>query len=244
MTDKITVEPETKTSQFSKKIDYLVEDSVLANQAWVCMSFLSPEGIRNCKIRGIKVRGVYATKEDADARAKELQQVDPDFHVFVGEVGKWLGWDPDPNSVEDQQYREEELQKLMFNYKKNQEKTKLMEQERKNSMVNDAMKTEKRKRKNKNKKNKNKDNKDSNETNNVETYGGASADSKPPVKDDNTEEKKKLVEQKVEKLKELDKQVAEQENKIGTLDENLARIEELYANIKKKKENVTANLTK
>lgn len=102
----------------SKKIDYLNEDEIMPNQQWVCMSFLSPEGLLNCKIRGLKIRGVYASKEEADQRAKNLQTIDSDFHVFVGEVGKWLPWDPDPNSVEDQVYREENLMKLCTNIKR------------------------------------------------------------------------------------------------------------------------------
>ena len=214
---------------FSKKIDYLVEDALLSNQSWVCISFLSPEGIRNCKIRGIKVRGVYATKDEADTRAKELQKVDPDFHVFVGEVGKWLGWDPDPNSIDDQQYREDELNKLMFNYKKNLEKTKLMEQERKNTMIDDAMKTEKE---NKTRERLRKKHKNKNNSSNVEQ----------PVKvtSDELKEKAKLVEEKVDKLKEKEQDVKQSETKLLELDESLAKIEKLYASINKKKSNVGA----
>ena len=73
-----------------KEVDHLDEDPPLSNQKWVCVSFLSPEGIKNCKVRGLKIRGVYSTKEEADKRAQYLQKIDADFHVFVGEVGKWL----------------------------------------------------------------------------------------------------------------------------------------------------------
>ena len=78
----------------SEKIDYLTEDKPIVNQKFVCLSFLSPEGISNCKIRGLKIRGVYDTYEDATKEAKELRDMDKHFHVFVGEVGKWLPWDP------------------------------------------------------------------------------------------------------------------------------------------------------
>jgi len=108
----------------TKYIDYLKEDTPIPRQNWVCVSFLSPEGIKNCSIRGLKIRGVYETKEQANKRADELKAEDEDFHVFVGEVGKWLAWDPDPNSVEDQQYQEKELNDLMKAYRDNLEKTK------------------------------------------------------------------------------------------------------------------------
>jgi len=121
-----------------KKIDYLTEDDPISGQHWVCMSFLSPEGIKNCKIRGIKVRGVYDTKEEADERAKYLQQIDPDFSTFVGEIGKWLPINPDPNDIPDQVYAEEQLNDLMKSYKKNLEKAKITEHQRKNELLKNA----------------------------------------------------------------------------------------------------------
>ena len=52
----------------SKEIDYLTEDEVINNKLYVCMSFLSPEGIKNCSVRGLKIRGVYKTQEEANKR--------------------------------------------------------------------------------------------------------------------------------------------------------------------------------
>ena len=45
-------------------------------------------------VRGVKVRGVYQSKEEANARASKLHKTDSNFHVFVGQVGYWLPWDP------------------------------------------------------------------------------------------------------------------------------------------------------
>lgn len=131
----------------SKKIDLLGEDKELPTQKYVCMSFLSPEGIKNCSIRGLKIRGSYSSYEEATARAKELQDTDKDFHVFVGEVGKWLPWDPDPNSAGDQVYREQELNNLMHAYKDNLQKAKAMEAERKSEMLDEAVSGEKTRKK-------------------------------------------------------------------------------------------------
>ncbi|AYV84218.1 MAG: hypothetical protein Hyperionvirus19_42 [Hyperionvirus sp.] len=129
-------------SSSSKVIDQLTEDTPIPNQLWCCMSFLSPETLKNCSLRAIKIRGVYNTREEADKRAQFLQKVDPDFNIFVGEVGKWLGWDPDPNSAEDQVYREKKLQEIMTNYKKNREKSKVMEEERKREMLEESVRNE------------------------------------------------------------------------------------------------------
>lgn len=115
-------------------VDHLDEDRPIPKQEFVCISFLSPEGIMNCSVRGLKIRGVYATRQDADRRAAELQKEDPLFHVFVGEVGKWLPWDPDPNDQEDQIYNEKKLNDLMAGYKDNLKKKAEMEAERKAEM--------------------------------------------------------------------------------------------------------------
>lgn len=121
-----------------KEVDHLEEDEPLLNQSWVCVSFLSPEGIKNCSVRGLKIRGVYSTREEANKRAEYLQKVDPDFNVFVGEIGKWLPWDPNPESVEDHVYREKELNTLMQEYKKNLVRAKEVEAERKRQLKNNS----------------------------------------------------------------------------------------------------------
>jgi hypothetical protein len=41
-------------------------------------------------------------------------------NVFVGEVGKWLPWDPNPNAVAEQEYAEDQLNTLMKKYKENE----------------------------------------------------------------------------------------------------------------------------
>jgi len=72
-------------------------------------------------VRGLKIRGVYDSQKEAQVRAKVLQRIDPNFNVFVGQVGYWLPWDPEPDSVGEQEYLESELNNLMQEYKKNQE---------------------------------------------------------------------------------------------------------------------------
>jgi hypothetical protein len=73
-------------------------------------------------VRGLKVRGTYDTFEEATHRAKTLQKLDPSFSVFVGQVGFWLPWDPQPSEVANQEYAEDQLNNLMKNYKDNEVK--------------------------------------------------------------------------------------------------------------------------
>jgi hypothetical protein len=71
-------------------------------------------------VQGVKVRGVYDTYGEAVARAKQLQKLDPSFNIYVGQVGFWLPWDPEPHEVADQEYADEQLNQLMKKYKENE----------------------------------------------------------------------------------------------------------------------------
>ena len=128
--------------------DYLDEDKVIKGQHYVCMSFLSPlsfpedkrEQYKNQKILGLKVRGVYKTYEEADERAKYLQKVDKYHHVFVGEVGKWLPFNVDTseNNVDNQVYREKELNQYMKAFKDSLNDEEKSEAERKEDLLKGA----------------------------------------------------------------------------------------------------------
>jgi hypothetical protein len=72
-------------------------------------------------IRGLKVRGVYDTLKEAQVRAQVLQRKDPHFNVFIGQVGYWLPWDPNPHKVDKQEYAEKELNTLVQKYRENQD---------------------------------------------------------------------------------------------------------------------------
>ena len=70
-------------------------------------------------MRGIKVRGVYDSYKEASLRAQVLRRRDPSFNVFVGQVGYWLPWDPECESVPEQEYQEGQLNELVKKYKEN-----------------------------------------------------------------------------------------------------------------------------
>jgi len=117
----------------SKKVDYLNVDPEISGQKYVCLSFLTPKKEDQTSLLGMKVRGVFEDYDAACKKAKELQEMDPAFHVFVGEVGKWLPYDPDPESkyVKSSEYANEELNNVMKNYLINQEKAKVFHEKRK-----------------------------------------------------------------------------------------------------------------
>ena len=122
----------------SKK-DLLTEDTAFLpkNQKFVCLSFLTPTKEDKATLSGIKIRGVFATYDEACAHAKKIQGYDEYHNVFVGEMGKWLPFDPDPESkyVSDSEYANEKLNSIMKNYQENQEKSKLFHEHQKNEQI-------------------------------------------------------------------------------------------------------------
>jgi len=72
-------------------------------------------------VRGLKVRGVYPSLEEAELRCKMLREVDPNHDVYVGPVGMWMPWEPDAYKTGRVEYMEDELNKLMHEKIKNQD---------------------------------------------------------------------------------------------------------------------------
>ena len=70
--------------------------------------------------RGLKIRGVYPTVEEAELRCKMLREIDPNHDVYVGPVGMWMPWDPEAYKTGRVEYMEEELNQLMQEKNKNE----------------------------------------------------------------------------------------------------------------------------
>lgn len=90
-------------------------------------------------IRGIKVRGVYDSVEEAKYRAKKLRETDENFSVFVGQVGYWLPFDPTPELIQDQEYIETELNNLVQKHQESRQMAKRAFEERKQQIINEAV---------------------------------------------------------------------------------------------------------
>lgn len=74
--------------------------------------------------RGIKVRGVFPTQEEAELRCKLLREQDPNHDIYVGPVGVWMPFNPKAYKTGKVEYIEKELNDLMHEKKKNEEITK------------------------------------------------------------------------------------------------------------------------
>jgi len=76
-------------------------------------------------VRGVKNSGNFATEEEARFRAKMLHEKDGTYDIFIGPVGVWMPWDPEPYKTGEVQYMEEELNQLAHEKKKNEDVAKV-----------------------------------------------------------------------------------------------------------------------
>ena len=89
-------------------------------------------------VRGIKVRGVFDTLREAQVRAEVLKKMGDKFDIFVGQVGCWCPWSPNPQEMQDQQYTEAHLNELMHQYQDNMSVRDQVFQDRKDAKVKAA----------------------------------------------------------------------------------------------------------
>lgn len=71
-------------------------------------------------VRGLKVRGVYNSQEEAELRCKKLRETDPNHDIYVGPVGIWIPYDPDAYKTGRVEFMEEELNQLHHEKLKNE----------------------------------------------------------------------------------------------------------------------------
>lgn len=86
-------------------------------------------------IRGIKVRGTFDTIDEAKSRSEFLKKIDNKFDIFIGQVGCWCPWSPNPNDLQDQEFGETQLNTLMKKYKENMDNKDEVFEERKQAAM-------------------------------------------------------------------------------------------------------------
>jgi len=89
-------------------------------------------------LRGLKVRGVYDTREAAQARAKSLSNTDSSFHVFIGQMGYWLPWEPNADKIEDEHFQNTQLNDMMGKYQENNANRDIFYEEQKRDKIKAA----------------------------------------------------------------------------------------------------------
>ena len=113
--------------------------TTVPGQIYACLSVIGPEAPQKNDKFGIKIRGAFATRDEAANHAKRLQKEDPTFDIYVVDMYKWLLIPPDPTKIEDVHYTNEKLEEIMTGYKENQSQAARMFNERKEAMMKNTI---------------------------------------------------------------------------------------------------------
>ena len=124
-----------------------LEDFNLANKNTLKEEFENKVDFQT-NIRGVKIRGTYETEKEAKVRAEILRRRFPNDNVFIGQVGYWLPWDPNPLDVQNLEYQETELNTLMKKYNENMEYREHMFDEERRTKLDKAKKENEQRKKN------------------------------------------------------------------------------------------------
>ena len=109
--------------------------TTVPGQLYACLSVVGPEAPQKNDKFGIKIRGAFASRDEAASHAKRLQKEDSTFDIYVVDMYKWLLIPPDPLKIEDVHYQNEKLEEIMSGYKENQAEATRMFNERKRDMM-------------------------------------------------------------------------------------------------------------
>lgn len=103
------------------KLSTLEDDykTFIDNKETELLELFNKENEFQCSTRGLKIRGVFATQEEAELRCKMLRELDSNHDILVGPVGIWVPWEPDAYKTGKVEYLEEELNQLMNEKNKN-----------------------------------------------------------------------------------------------------------------------------
>lgn len=114
---KSFVEGEKKKMHESVESDY--KNFTDKNESDLELEFSKKHDFQT-SVRGIKVRGVFPTQQEAELRCKMLREVDPNHDVYVGPVGLWVPFHPEAYKTGRVEYLEKELNDLMHEKQKNE----------------------------------------------------------------------------------------------------------------------------
>ena len=109
--------------------------TTVPGQLYACLSVVGPEAPQKNDKFGIKIRGAFASRDEAASHAKRLQKEDPTFDIYVVDMYKWLLIPPDATKIEDVHYQNQKLEEIMTGYRENQSEAARLFQERKRSMM-------------------------------------------------------------------------------------------------------------
>jgi len=100
-----------------KKITVLKDNPPLSGKKFFLMSVISPESRQQHTVHGLKLHDMCETEEEGRELAKYYHELDPDFDVLLGVVGKWCPFLFDTMDVPDVEYANKELTNLIKSHR-------------------------------------------------------------------------------------------------------------------------------
>lgn len=109
--------------------------ATVPGQLYACLSVVGPECPQRNDKFGIKIRGAFSTREEAEKHAKRLHKEDATFDIYVVDMYKWLLIPPQIDKIDDVHYTNEKLEEIMSKYRENQRLAAAMFEQRKRDMM-------------------------------------------------------------------------------------------------------------
>ena len=109
--------------------------TTVPGQLFALISLVGPDLPQKNDKFGLKIRGVFANKDDANMYAKRLQKEDATFDIYLVDMYKWLLIPPDRDNIDDVHYVNDKLEEIMSKYKDNQRQASIMFDKRKKDMM-------------------------------------------------------------------------------------------------------------
>lgn len=114
--------------------------TTVPGQLYALISLVGPDCPQRGDKFGLKIRGVFNSREEGSNHAKRLQREDATFDIYLVEMYKWLLIPPDREQIEDVHYQNEKLEEIMTKYKENQRNAAAMFEKRKRDMSAEPLK--------------------------------------------------------------------------------------------------------
>ena len=109
-------------------------------QNFALVSFVGPNCRQKTDRLGMKIRGVFATKDEATAHVKRLQRSgDTMIDMFLMDMYQWAVVPPNPEEIEDHEFQEKFLQDMMKGYAESQRAAKSQFEDRKRKVMQEGL---------------------------------------------------------------------------------------------------------
>lgn len=107
----------------------------VSGQRFALVSFVSPQSNQKHDKIAMKIRGVFATTEEAGEKAKQLQKMDSLVDIYVVELYNWVPVPPSPDDIQDQVHQDQMLNELIQGHTEQQKLAQEEFQSRKDDML-------------------------------------------------------------------------------------------------------------